>query len=404
VGDNEEEKRKKSPFTSLLCHITCKKRTHQRTFILIDTIHLLLKMFVTRLENLSNEILYEIFEYLDTYFVHNIFSNFNLRFKYLLNYSSLPLKLNLAWTSKSIFEYYSQHIIIPNQTRIISLQIPNPLSIKLFLSSFSLHTAFNRLESLNFGTMNSDQIISLLTQLQSLPHLFSLSINIKKPENDINEIYQLIVTLPVLKYCKISSESDKSIFSESVLPRDKEQPGSSIEYLILNGHCRFDQLGAVLSYTPRLTHLSCHSYLNGSYQIIDPVTTIKLRKLNIELRTVPFNLFKLFIGTISSRLEVLYISAQHDKTYLDANQWQQLITCQMPHLRIFDFQFQSELCDTDIKSTEYDKLFEQFNAEFWLERKWFFTSQNRRGYYGLFKILYSICPYRYKKIFTLISS
>ena len=69
----------------------------------------------------------------------------------------------------------------------------------------------------------------------------------------------------------------------------------------------------------------------------------------------------------------------------------------MPYLRIFDFQFQSEICDNDTKSMEYDKLIEQFNSEFWSERKWFFAYQNRLGSYGHFKVFYSIRPYRYIK-------
>ena len=216
-------------------------------------------MLITRLENLSNEILYEIFEYLDGCFVFNTFTNLNIRFEYLLQYSSLPLKVNLSWTSKSTFEHYSKHIIAPNLTRIISLHIPNPSAIKFFLSSFSIESSFPRLESLNLGRMNSDCIISLLTRLKSLSHLFSLSININNPYYNINTIYQLIVTLPVLKYCKISSEHGEPIFSVPISVRSKTLKESPIERLIINGVCRFDQFDGILSYTPRLTHLSCHS-------------------------------------------------------------------------------------------------------------------------------------------------
>jgi hypothetical protein len=351
-------------------------------------------MSITQLEHLSNEILYEIFEYLDICFIYNIFSNLNIRFEYLLKYSSIPIKLNLSWTSKLTFEHYYEHIIVPNLSRIISLHIPNPLVIKSFLSSFSIDTLFTRLESLNFGRTNSNDIISLLNNLKLLPRLFSLSININDPSYSINNIYQLITTLPVLKYCKISSENSEPIFSLPIHPRQNKEKESSIEHLIINGICQLYQLDAILSYTPRLTHLSCHSLQIDNNKMPEPTIMINLRKLYIDLGSIPFNLFKLFLCKVSSQLEILRISANYQKSYLDANEWQQLISYHLPNLRIFDIQFKSELCNNHDKSIEYDKLIEKFNSKFWFERNWFFTYQNCRGTYGLFKIFYSVNPYR----------
>lgn len=351
-------------------------------------------MSITRLENLSNEILYEIFEYLDICFVYNMFSNLNIRFEYLLKYSSLPMKVNLSWISKSTFEHYCKYILAPNLTRIISLNISNPSAIKVFFAFFPINDSFTRLESLNLGQINSDHLICLLTYFDSLPRLFSLLVTINNPSESINTIYQLITTLPVLKYCKISSENNEPIFSIPIVPRKKEQKESPIEYLIINGVCRLDQLDAILSYTPRLTHLSCHSLQSNHQRITEPINVTNLKKLSLELGSIPFDLLKLFLCKISSRLEVLCISANYQKSYFDAYQWQELISYSMPYLRIFDFQFQSELCENDQKSMEYDLLIQQFNSKFWIERNWFFTYQNYQRNYGLFKIFYSIRPYR----------
>jgi hypothetical protein len=344
------------------------------------------QMPIIRFEDLSNEILYEIFEYLDICFIHNIFSNLNSRFEYLLKYSSLPMKVNLSWTSKSSFEHYCQHLIAPNVNRILSLNMHNPLAIKVFLTFFPINNLFNRLESLNFGKMNSKQIISLLTCLQSLPRLFSLSINIDNPSNDINTIYQLIIALPVLKYCKISSEDDESIFSIPIFSPKSEQKQSTIEHLIINGVCQLDQLDAIISYTPRLTNLSCHSLKMNRDYISEPTINIKLKKLYLDVGSIPFHLFRLFICKLSSHLEILRISANCKKTYLDANQWQEFISYHLPYLRIFDIQFKSESFD--------DQIIKQFQSKFWLERNWFFTYQNCQGYFDVFKYFYSILPYR----------
>lgn len=351
-------------------------------------------MSITRLENLSNEILYEIFEYLDICLIYNIFSNLNTRFEYLLKYSSLPINLNLSWISKSIFQHYCQHVITPNLTRIISISIPNPLAIKFFLQAFPISTSFPRLESLNFGRTDYNDILLLLTHLQSLPRFFSLSICINNPKDNINIIYQLITTLPVLKYCRISSENNESIISFPILSRKIQRKESPMKYLIINGTCRLDQLDSILSYTPHLSHLSCYSLEMTNEQISDSIIITNLKKLYINVGTIPFNTFKLFLCKISSQLEILYISGNHQKTHFDANQWQELISYHIPHLRIFDIQLKSELCDYPSKFNEYDKLIDKFNSNFWLERKWFFACQNYRNDYGSFKIFYSIHPYR----------
>ena len=49
---------------------------------------------VTSIENFSDELFYEIFDYLDSYNIYEGFSNLNSRFQQLLNSSSLLFKIN----------------------------------------------------------------------------------------------------------------------------------------------------------------------------------------------------------------------------------------------------------------------------------------------------------------------
>ncbi|CAF5076649.1 unnamed protein product, partial [Rotaria sp. Silwood1] len=74
-------------------------------------------------EDLSNEFIYEILEYLDFFHIDRIFFNLNTYFRSLLMSSTLPIKINLAFLSKSNFEYYYTIIIIPYQYRIQSLHV-----------------------------------------------------------------------------------------------------------------------------------------------------------------------------------------------------------------------------------------------------------------------------------------
>ncbi|UJR19309.1 hypothetical protein I4U23_022438 [Adineta vaga] len=50
-------------------------------------------MSITTIKHLSNEIFYEIFEYIDAYVIFHAFSKLNNRFQLLLNSSLTRLKL-----------------------------------------------------------------------------------------------------------------------------------------------------------------------------------------------------------------------------------------------------------------------------------------------------------------------
>ncbi|CAF4165572.1 unnamed protein product, partial [Rotaria sordida] len=63
------------------------------------------------LEDLANEILYEIFEYLDSYDIYKGFYNLNKRFQNLAINSNVLTKINISTISKSNFEDYYRNRI-----------------------------------------------------------------------------------------------------------------------------------------------------------------------------------------------------------------------------------------------------------------------------------------------------
>ncbi len=69
---------------------------------------------VTLLENLPNDILYEIFEYLDYSYLFETFPCLNKRFHSLIVDSNLPINVNFSIMSKSIFECYIRNGIQSN--------------------------------------------------------------------------------------------------------------------------------------------------------------------------------------------------------------------------------------------------------------------------------------------------
>ncbi|CAF4429026.1 unnamed protein product, partial [Adineta steineri] len=125
------------------------------------------KYSMSHFENLANELIYEIFDYLDLYDTYNAFSNLNLRYENLLEKSILPLKINISTMSKSSFEYYFTNIIIPNQDRIISLHLSNLFIVDRIFSSLSNFTQLKTL--IIHGT--ELQLTNLLNYIAILPNL-----------------------------------------------------------------------------------------------------------------------------------------------------------------------------------------------------------------------------------------
>ncbi|CAF5040113.1 unnamed protein product, partial [Rotaria sp. Silwood1] len=142
-----------------------------------DRIYLnLSKESVTHFEDLSNEIIYEIFEYLDYLHVYQSFFDLNIRFRKIFTNSNFPIKINISSISKSIFQRYYTHIIIPYQHRIISLSIVNFLSFDLDISPHRILSTFTRLKTLILVKINSEYLENILEDIASLPNLSSVTI------------------------------------------------------------------------------------------------------------------------------------------------------------------------------------------------------------------------------------
>ncbi|CAF5054351.1 unnamed protein product, partial [Rotaria sp. Silwood1] len=85
-------------------------------------------------EDLANEIIYEIFEYLDVYHVYQGFFYLNIRFQNLLINTNLPIQINIPTMSKTNFELYHQNMIKPNKHRIDLLHLSNPFTVDIIFS------------------------------------------------------------------------------------------------------------------------------------------------------------------------------------------------------------------------------------------------------------------------------
>ncbi|CAF1263203.1 unnamed protein product [Adineta steineri] len=325
----------------------------------------------TSIENLSNEMFYEIFDYLDGCDVYYAFLNLNERFQQLVKSSSYlrKMKFHFRLSTKQHMNKWKQFIIL-NKQQIFSIYVCLPFRMNQLCAEFTINSTFSRLESLVLQKIHSDQIISLLIELPCLPRLFSLTIDLSDHLQDQTNIYRIVFTLPLLKYFKFTKRCGDT--STSLSPPIHKQ-FSTIEYMDIHHFCTFEQLSNIISYTPQLRRLDLlHTYkIDPSYETILPLTLSNFIYLRICISSLFFDEFKIFIRRIDSKLKVLCVTISmncEDSSYRDGDQWKELIIKYLPHLEKFALEL-NEDTDDYYSPPVYIKEPIQFNSPFWIERQ-----------------------------------
>ncbi|CAF1416918.1 unnamed protein product [Adineta ricciae] len=290
-------------------------------------------------EQLSNEILYEIFEYLDHYHAFQCFYDLNQRFRNLF-YSKLPINTHLRSISKAEFHYYLTHTIIPDADRIQSLQISHPFVVELFLSLSCVMTKFTRLSKVDIHMISVDSIEQIIDCLSSMSFLSSLTLSSIAKVKNVNEICFRIFRLSSLKYCSLSLPTLRKSVSGSIT----EDPTSPIECLIIKSAVYIEQVSYFLSFLPKLRRLS-----------IDHLTAMPSPLVILENSPPP----------ICSIYE----------SY-DAYNWEQTIRNSMPYLETFDLEYVHHMPVSEREQDEYHESISKFYGSFWREHGWFFERQD----------------------------
>ncbi|CAM4764117.1 unnamed protein product [Rotaria magnacalcarata] len=249
------------------------RKKNQRTTV--DTRRLLF----TRFEDLSNELIYAIFELLDGYDLFEIFSNLNSRFQNLLTHPTLCINMNLSSMSESTFQRCNTYTIMPNKHRIKSLHLSDPFAADLiFLPPRSI-PKFSRLKTLILDDIKSKYLDHLLHFLTLLPCLSSLILSLADCFRNKMILYPRIFLLPVLKYCKLSYQAGHR---SMLLPLTTNQC-STVEHLIIDCYFESTEIAVLLFYTPRLRHLSCRKLAYITYKEMEmPIISNNLTQASFD--------------------------------------------------------------------------------------------------------------------------
>ena len=328
---------------------------------------------ITCLENLSNEIFYDIFDYLDGCHIYQGFIRLNRRFHQLLNSPSLRLKLQLGPQARAYYWSTYELLMDYNRHQIFSIDLLTPLDEEVAITTAcSLDSSFTHLQSLAIGSMEVDLFFSLLLNLSSLPRLSSLSITVLHNFPVFHEVYQIVFDLPKLKFAKISAKEYGDQTVALSLPMSSVESSSRIEHLVIDHWCSSQNLSAILSYTPHLTRLKVMDTLNLEeyFPIISSKIISNLTDLRLDLFPTSFDRFERFLSPTFSKLKVLRLLCD-DKEYLDARRWEKIIFKHLPQLQTFYLKFfHFLLYEDDSQPIEYPGRADDFSSSFWIERKW----------------------------------
>jgi hypothetical protein len=348
---------------------------------------------MTNFERLPNEFFNEIFEYLDGYDIHKAFSNLNSRFEHFITCSSLPLKIKLRSEAVSELQNCCKHVVVPYRHRIFSLNWEKQLVIDDFFRHCILNTSFIYLQSIVIGELPMDKSMVLLFYLKSLPHLFSLTMDICGGDSgNLRDIYRMIFSLPSLKYNKLSffwlfDDDDTNV----IMPLAVNEQLSTIEHLVFNHRCTLFELLSILSHTPRLRHLNCGNLVKFEYpvRIEQPIVLSNLTYTRFDAFLGDFDEFEMSMANLLASAQILVINNVFDETYMDAHRWEGFIIKHMPHLRRFEFTYAADF-PADYADALSNKLINGFASSFWIDWQWFFEIKIEYS-----KIHYSIRLYRY---------
>jgi hypothetical protein len=344
-------------------------------------------------EDLPNEIIYEIFAYLDVYHIYYGFYYLNNRLRNFLLNSTIPIQIHIPHMSKSNFEYYTKDMIIPNRFRINSLHLSlNPFTFDLIFSPPRFICQFIELEILILDHFDTKYLKNIFQHLISLPKLHQLTLSLVDIIGDASYLYIYLFRLPYLKTCQLTYQLKQADQPSSLLLSEHRQ--SSIENLTIHSQVRFDSLTDLFVCLPNLHYLSIDSLVGSYSSDINPSLAVVLKHLkhvSMKLDGIYFHTLEKLANSYFHAVEIFFISIINNNSYLHPKGWEELIENSMPNLRIFDLNYVNENNENDAWFHFFILLFDH---SFWHKKKWFFTHQHDYRENKDHGILYSTNPYR----------
>lgn len=353
------------------------------------------------LELLANELLLDLFEYLDGNYLIRAFHGLNSRFDQLILNHFHSYRFDFRSITKYNFDiickYYFPLIIKQIKSLTLSNDDETPNLFELFFSYGFTLDKFIHLQILSLYSIEScnqvNQLIIQCHQLSYLTHLNLINSYIDDENKEVNDLLNNIWSLPRLYYLNLNNNSLSRIWLRKI-----SSISLSIRKLFIeNINCSLEDLSHLIKQTPYLEHLSITISLNYDDENIPIIiSSIKSLKLTFEsTKIILKKLFQMMPNLISLKIKTMDI-------YLNGNKWKKILRDYLPKLKNFQFRMYFEFPRSKNIQEEFDKLINTYKTSFWIEKHQWFVACDcipfGKNYHG---IVYTM-PYAFKQ-FTCYS-
>ena len=325
-----------------------------------------------QLEFLSNELLLELFTFLDTTHLLQAFFGLNYRFNQLLYTHFQDHQLSFQSISKDNFDIICHHYLPFIIDRVRSLHLSNKetsnLPGLLFSRCFTLDR-FIHLHSLSLYNIHFlDQLNKITYQCRYLPHLTHFNI-IKCHVFELREYILLeslnnIWNIPTLTHCNLNGiqRNEQWVCKISSI-------STSMEYLSIERiQCEVRSLSHLFKCTPHLKGLSTGARPSSSDERLECVIP-SMKSLKLGFQGSVDSLKNIF----QTMANICHLTVETSQMYLNGHAWEQVITNYLPNIKVFRLKMKLQFeYNSDNMTENVDELLATFRTAFWLEEhRWF---------------------------------
>ncbi|CAF1003129.1 unnamed protein product [Adineta steineri] len=331
-----------------------------------------------QLEDLPNELLWLILEYISPIDLFYTFLNLNQRFNKILRLTHC--RLNLLYTNKDQFNYYL-NTILPNIeiNRIESFHIDD---INSRLDSIHI---YKNLHSLTIHYLRTENIDLLATNiLPELKQLHSLRLHsqfILKDE-DINSLTNVLFSeqIPSLIYCYLGFQDFGCMSFDHLKTTNK---ALALKTLVIDQWCRLKDFIRLLHFIPNIRHLTVRlfdSHPKGmiipSLTTIDDFTILVPHLIYLRAKLSQISLItatKILFNRLPCQLRQLSLSSW-SIDYANSDSWENILSLKFPNLKHFRLIISLDRIPVDYTvttNTDLDNIIKPFNqSKYFHDHNW----------------------------------
>ncbi|CAF1402001.1 unnamed protein product, partial [Adineta ricciae] len=320
------------------------------------------------LEQLPNELLFELFEYFHLVDLFRAFYRLNLRFNRLLFDYNQQYHLDLRSISKHDTEIVCKDYLPLVNQRIISIRLSDdvetPISSEIFFASTFTFDQYVRLQSLSLyhicSLSRTYEILSQCQHMSRLRHLSFIKCNFWQDDKDFQYFINTIWTLPKLTHCTL----DYTIPGHRLLTQISSV-SQSIECISMKDiHCNFRALSHLFEHTPKLRRLQTTIFCGCSDEQIHTTNPSSIVALNIVQKSSLNSMINLFQKMTNLR----YLTLETNYIYLNGLEWKKILTEHLPTIRKFRLRMFFELSSLRSREEQVDMLLNSFRIPFWIRK------------------------------------